>query len=305
MREIFNNIWSRFFHTQTPRNSLTTAGDSQLPLPDELTQSAAQETFLTYYKNGDHPGAAVIYNFQKFKWNSYRSGSEHDVANLEFLFKRMELTIFKYENLSRKEFLTSLKTFSKYKGHKKGSMIFVAILSHGNHNSIETYDGKLVNLDMDVYPLFYHDACPDLIKKPKNFIIQCCRGDQEQDLVNSSTNGVSTIPNVSDISIVYSTIPLHVSYRNSSTGSWLISSYCEIIGEYGNDYDYETLTMKVSQQVQERSNNGRRMTIERTFRGFDCYLQLKLLDPKELHEREEKRSWRRRLVLNWPTRRTA
>lgn len=143
-----------------------------------------------------------------------------------------------------------------------------------------------------MYPLFYHDNCPDLIKKPKNFVIQCCRGDQEQDLVKSSTNGVATIPNVSDISIVYSTIPLNVSYRNSSTGSWLISSYCEVLGSFGNDHDYDSLLKKVSQRVQEKSSiNGKKMTIEICYRGFDCYLKLKLLTSEEvrMREREERK----------------
>ena len=300
---------------KNPGNSPETAGtavetlvfDPQPSPPNELTQPKAQESLLTYYKNEldleyHHRGSAIIFNFQRFKKNDYRAGSEYDVANLEFLFKRMELTVFKHENLTKKQFLKSLEEFAKYDGHKNGSMIYVAILSHGDNNVIETYDGKMVNLDVDVYPMFYHDAAPNLIKTPKNFIIQSCRGDNEQQGIyhdNTSPNGVKVIPNVSDISIVYSTIPLNVSYRKA-TGTWLISSFCDVLGRLGNSYKYNELLMMVSQSVQEKSSlNGKKMTIEINYRGFDSYLQLKLLTPEEVHEKDEKekekKSWGRRL----------
>ena len=122
----------------TLRNNPYTTGEQpvldpqppQSPSSNELPQAPVQESlppFLQYYTNDWDSkygrGSAIIYNFQEFEKNSNRSGSEHDVANLDCLFKRMELTV-------------SLKRFSKYKGHKKSSMIFVAILSHGNNNSI-------------------------------------------------------------------------------------------------------------------------------------------------------------------------
>ena len=311
-----NRLSSRFANR---RNCPETAAgnpflDPLPPPPNELTQpKASQEvskSLLKHYKNDldeeyGHRGSSAIFNFQYFENNADRAGSEHDVANLTVLFKRLGLKVFPvYESLTKKEFLKSLKAFAKYEGHKKGNMIFVSILSHGDNNVIETSDGKLVNLDVEVYPLFYNDACPDLINKPKNFVIQSCRGDNTQQGIfhdfKSSANGVKANRNVADISIVYSTIPLHVSYRIAATGSWLISSYCDVIGEFGNDYKYNELLMLVSQEVDKKTSlQGKKMTPEINYRGFDRYFQLKLLTPEEVHEKEErekeKKSWGRRL----------
>lgn len=60
--------------------------------------------------------------------------------------------------------------------------LVVCLLSHGNENAIQCYEGNAVNVNELKY-LFSLDNCNSLYGKPKIFIVQACQGE----LVQSET----------------------------------------------------------------------------------------------------------------------
>ena len=242
-------------------------------------------------------GSAIIFNFQNFP-NSpkleFRSGSDKDVCLLKDLLDRAQMKTTIHNDLSKVDMLKELNTFAKSEDHRHGCVAFIFILSHGNETCIAASDGELVYLEAEVYPIFYHDNCKELIGKPKNFVIQSCRGKKEQ--IGTAKDSISgkydLIPNVSDISIVYASIPFYSAYRNVS-GSWLITSYTEVLGALNEmdyeDREYKRLLMRVSQSINEKTSFlGKKTTIDITYRGFDSLLYMpELLTTEELRKKEQ------------------
>ena len=245
-------------------------------------------------------GSAIIFNFERFpNEKDFRKGSDKDVSLLKDLLDRAQMKTTIYKNLPKNEMLKQLQKFAKSEDHLRGCMAFIFILSHGDRTSIDASDGESVYLEEEIYPIFYHDNCPYLKGKPKNFVIQSCRGEKEQlgtfkDAKQFYVSRIPLIPNVSDISVVYASIPFYVSYRDV-TGTWLIKSYTEELGAINEmdyeDREYKRLLMRVSQSVMKKSTHkgNCKTTIEIYYRGFDSLLYLpELLTIEELNEKQQK-----------------
>lgn len=75
--------------------------------------------------------------------------------------------------------VTKLRDFSQHPGHAMADCTVVCILSHGEEGYIFGADGRKFELDA-IFQLFDNTCCPDLRGKPKLFIIQACRGGNNQ-----------------------------------------------------------------------------------------------------------------------------
>ena len=60
--------------------------------------------------------------------------------------------------------------------HRKHDLLLVCILSHGAKGFVLGTDMQQVNIEEEICYLFDGDSCPQLLGKPKIFIIQACQG---------------------------------------------------------------------------------------------------------------------------------
>ena len=58
-------------------------------------------------------------------------------------------------------------------------MLAIAVMGHGENKIIYGKDGENVNIKEDILDMFTNDNCPAMIKKPKLFIFQSCRGEKK------------------------------------------------------------------------------------------------------------------------------
>uniref|UniRef100_A0A8C3S329 Uncharacterized protein n=1 Tax=Chelydra serpentina TaxID=8475 RepID=A0A8C3S329_CHESE len=116
------------------------------------------------------------------------------------------------------------------------SCCLIALMSHGrSHGLIQGKDGDTVDLD-DIFALFNNIQCPKLQEKPKIFIIQACRGG-EQDIKQCLQEYSCFFPPVG-----------YISLRNTEKGSRMIEAMDEVFSEQGMKWHIGDLFTKVSMQ---------------------------------------------------------
>ncbi|XP_029660256.1 caspase Dronc-like isoform X1 [Formica exsecta] len=151
----------------------------------------------------------------------------------------------------------------------------------------------------DICDYFTAEACPQLAEKPKIFIFQLCRGKRKQKAIAHSRTAIDTIPmdvipntnnyeqshisnisrlttrNYSDMLIVQSTLPGHVSYRDQITGSWFIHYLCSTFMNYAcTTHIQDLFTMVDAELKMVRTGNDECQTPSIQLLGFSkhCYL---------------------------------
>ncbi|KAL6433837.1 hypothetical protein ACFW04_005813 [Cataglyphis niger] len=151
----------------------------------------------------------------------------------------------------------------------------------------------------DICDYFTAEACPQLAEKPKIFIFQLCRGKRKQKAVAHCRTAIDTIPmdvntnannfehnhisnmsrlttrNYSDMLIVQSTLPGHVSYRDRITGSWFIHYLCSTFMNYAcTTHIQDLFTMVDAELKMVRTGNDECQTPSIQLLGFNkhCYL---------------------------------
>uniref|UniRef100_A0A674JD64 Caspase family p20 domain-containing protein n=1 Tax=Terrapene triunguis TaxID=2587831 RepID=A0A674JD64_9SAUR len=103
-----------------------------------------------------------------------RHGAEKDIEVMNKWFGKYQFETPSGESLE--EFRDQIN-----QSEDEISCCLITLMSHGrSHGLIQGKDGDTVDLD-DIFALFNNIQCPKLQEKPKIFIIQACRGG-EQDI---------------------------------------------------------------------------------------------------------------------------
>jgi len=237
------------------------------------------EDILTQYKYNSSPrGCALIISNEDFPASSSyrpRLGDEADVENLTELCEMFGLEVSVLKNVTKEEMLDSLAKFREKFLEREVDLSFVCILSHGSStNTIVDINGQDVQVEEEIIKEFDNKRCPQLIGKPKVFLLQYCRV-AEETLVPMDTRGLRsktrTPPPVSDVLLINSTIPGYVSLRNTVRGSWAVQCLVKVFKNYADGkLDIRDLLDLVSIEVSnmETSDGALRQTIEIINRGF-------------------------------------
>ncbi|XP_011136833.1 caspase-3 [Harpegnathos saltator] len=200
----------------------------------------------------------IDYNLSKEK---PRLSAQHDETNLKELFEQMGFKVIAKRDLTGKDIKEAVKEFSRSSDLVKVDSCFVIISSHGtedekHHTEIQGVDSGRGDYEKvlctEILDYFSVDACPQLSGKPKIFVFQLCRGPRKQNAVSNErlvTDTCAVFPkdvdeelksdntilidkdsmrNYADMLVVYSTLPGHVAYRDSKTGSWFIQILCYV-----------------------------------------------------------------------------
>ncbi|XP_014470769.1 PREDICTED: caspase-3-like [Dinoponera quadriceps] len=238
-----------------------------------------------------------------------RLAAEHDENNLTELFQEMGFHVISKKNLKGKEIKDEVKKFSKREELANVDSCFVIISSHGRENEVN-HGTEILGVDTgqkdaekvfcdEILDYFTVDACSKMAGKPKIFIFQLCRGLRKQkikyerlvtDIIPIDPENMDeevkpdntillgpkySIRNYADMLVVYSTLPGHVAYRDTETGSWFIQILCSVFMSFARECHVQDLFNIIDSQLQRlRTSDDNCQTSTVQSIGFNrrCYL---------------------------------
>ncbi|XP_017781779.1 PREDICTED: caspase Dronc-like [Nicrophorus vespilloides] len=236
-----------------------------------------------YSTHGSRRGKALLINNIMFEKDqkSYRKGAEVDEKNISELLNQMGFKVEKYRDLTKNQMVKKLVDYASSYSLKNVDINVVVMMSHGIGNNdgnthIAGTDNNLLSI-ADIVEKFDNSNCPNLIDKPKIFIFQCCRGDQDQRVERDAAQIMKAKKKYNDMLLAYSTIPGYVSHRNPVLGTWYIQAICKVFMEHACDTHVEDLLKIVENMLNQLAgDSGYTQTSSYENRGFKlCYLHPK------------------------------
>merc|ERR1719234_1280585 len=189
----------------------------------------------------------------------------------------LEFDVAIHRNLHLAAFFKVITEFCCNKMHKEADMTVVVILSHGQDGVVYASDGQSINMEY-IYEFFNNRNCPNLMGKPKFFVVQACRGDrpdqgvEEEDKNEAhgqakkrraeALDGVAgdigdvcrARPTWEDMIIAYSTIPGYASLRDHQHGTWFVQSLVEVFMTHSHDTELVDLLRMTSERLSHFTN---------------------------------------------------
>jgi len=266
-------------------------------------------------------GLALIINNIEFTYPDlfpYRKGANVDSENLAELFTQLGFKVETHLNLGRTDTFRVLIDFAARSEHKDADMAIVCILSHGTqHGRVVAADCMEFNIEVDILRRFNNDYCPDLKGKPKFFILQACRGEDEdygtmslqsRDATDAKPRSMSMssiyAPGAAkgltweDILIAFATLPGYISNRDHFRGTWFIESLSKVIMNHAKDTSLRDMLDLVGLELKEyESESGRKQSFSYDVRHFYKKLYFNpghTAHPKEKWKHEPASALRRR-----------
>ena len=201
-----------------------------------------------------HPrGITLIINNASFHpdvRHSPRHGSEEDVRQLEGLFTRLDFSVQKEVDLSKKKLEDVLKEVTS-QDHSNYDCFVLWLMSHGSSGKVVCFDGKMMPIQQ-IHDMF--SKCETLSGKPKLFFIQACRGVKEDEGMNALADHDASspryqenksnesakadsviqlrIPRHSDFLYAFSTVDKYKAYRDETLGSHYVRCFVEAFDEH-------------------------------------------------------------------------
>lgn len=131
--------------------------------------------------------------------------------------------------------LYNLFLVKKHNFRKDLCMVFI-VLTHGNENNILVAADDRYNLfDKIVHPVVKTNKT--LLGKPKIFLIQACKGDQEFGRIEKDSVSVTPPSKVlqevplADLFVCFATYEGHFSYRDTNSGTPFIQEFCNVLDQ--------------------------------------------------------------------------
>ena len=208
----------------------------------------------SYEMNKNPRGLCVIVNnvdFQNKDLN--RPGADIDERSLQLLFKTLLFEVIIRRDLTKHELEKVAQDFGEANHEAYNAFVFIVMSHGGDRDCILGVDGRETTVK-NLMSEFRENKCPSLKHKPKVFIIQTCRGCQEDadNSMPSSANDISlqvvttssreqkssqpcgtafstdstlprsVLPPEADFVLAFATAPGYVSYRDPHHGAWFI-----------------------------------------------------------------------------------
>ncbi|XP_042858386.1 caspase-3-like isoform X2 [Penaeus japonicus] len=225
----------------------TPQGHVKYPL--EMTVRAAEPLVPpsedVYDTTTEPPGEVLILSYDRFGKDDLRNnGSLSDVETLTGLFAQMGYGLQTHWNLSKRDTIGALRSFSADKRLEKAGSVVVVVLSHGkDRQTFYTSDGNLLRVGQ-VRDFFLEESCPQMKGKPKIFLFQMCRGEDEPTECETDSVDAPREPPRNMI-VIYSTTEGFVSFRNVDSGSPFVNVFCEVLAEEAWHLSLDELLRKV------------------------------------------------------------
>uniref|UniRef100_A0A3B4FSA4 Caspase-6 n=1 Tax=Pundamilia nyererei TaxID=303518 RepID=A0A3B4FSA4_9CICH len=234
---------------------------------NEVTIESSSDGAEEYQMGNKRRGLALIFNQKDFFWRlelPERRGTNVDCDNLEKRLKDLNFEVKCHNNLKLEAVLDEIVKAAE-EDHSDADCFLLAFLSHGDDNHVYCHDGKISI--QEITSKFKGDKCPDLVGKPKIFIIQACRGkefdvsvtvteastmeSEEKVFMDAST--IQTLPAGADFIMCYSVAQGYYSFRERENGSWYIQDLCQLLQKYGDSLEFTELLTRVNRKVSLRN----------------------------------------------------
>jgi len=238
--------------------------------------TSTQKYPMSYPMTKRPRGQCLIVNNEVFDHMKERRGSSADAANLKYLFTDLGFEVTVKPNLAEIDVKRQVRQFAQSEAHSKAQMSVVVVLSHGGNGFVYGTDGRRCENEW-ILKQFNNESCPDLKDKPKFFIFQACRGDDEDkgvierfalkepEMFLLETCRVETdasgfvprrTPTWTDMLIAYATVPGYVANRDIYRGSWFVESICKVFAGQAAEKDIREMMDEVSTEMQNFQSEG-------------------------------------------------
>ena len=263
-----------------------------------MTSTNDKQVMPSRYKmDQKERGIALIINIYKYDDpNPFeleeRKWSHSDVESLTKTLQYLEFDVELGQNLTKSEIEERLREIAEVFIHRHYDCFLCVVMSHGNEDKIVTRDSKKMSFEEIMAPI---KACSSLLKKPKMFFFQACRGKKEMETTQMNSNAMSSASSIqtsmfpkvlkilqpietdsvtfndaekvatnfdeeSDLLVFYSTLPDHYSYaysHNVADGTTFIQSFCQVFNDaYKNLPNNLSLTQMIL-RINEKVSNKR------------------------------------------------
>ena len=177
------------------------------------------------------PGFCLIINNMNFDNNSTITCGEVDESAMKRIFQPRGFVVDARRNLTKSQMKTC---FEEYRRIEHTGCFILIILSHGRDGVVFSSDDQEIRI-ADIEKKFRKSKCRSLQGKPRIFIIDACRGQEESMQITSSTkkipkkpftststfqqSGQNEDPERADVAIIYATAPGELSYFDKTEGS--------------------------------------------------------------------------------------
>ena len=226
------------------------------------------------YKCG--PGKCVIINNMVFKkGKNLQLLGQKDENNLKLLFVMLGFEVEVHQNLTTEMMKETIESYSKMK--HDGAFVLV-ILSHGNKNdTVSGTDDDKVDDDKNGVQVatlesYFHDQHPSLHGVPKIFIIDACRGrdqDCRQRILTSKDNPhdmhahihvdedslelenptITNVAECADFLIIYASARNKKAWGDKEVGSFFTEAFTSEMFKAKEDDDLHKILLRVKRNV--------------------------------------------------------
>ena len=216
------------------------------------------------------PGIVVIINNEIFDGNvkleNRRASSKDEKALVNLFDNTLNWEIpHVYKDLSVNDMKNVLARFSEKVNYKGFNSFFCIIMSHGNERGIYGTDGRIITTET-ILDYFSAERCPGLAFKPKVFIFQACRGDQNDrgfsittDAKGENMPNLIRIPNMSDFLVTYPCVPGYTSLRHEEEGSIYIQNLVRIFQNYMHKDSLTELLLRLNHVITRTESSFKMM----------------------------------------------
>ena len=209
----------------------------------------------------------MIINNMIFKKGSPLPGGEEDQQRLLVLFTSLGFDVKIHQNLIAEQMIRKAESYGKMQ-HK--GVFFFVISSHGtlvdNREAVLGADSKPVKIDQ-LESFFCSSKCPSLHGVPKIFMIDACRGNQEEESINpqtetttksargTPTRRASDAPGTDSGHFVkvYASTYGNVAHHNVHEGSKLTQTFVDVTKEASSDDSFKQIIDEVKDRLQSSS----------------------------------------------------
>ena len=172
--------------------------------------------------------------------------------------------------------------FEEYRRKEHTGCFILIILSHGRDGVVLSSDDQEIRI-ADIEKEFRRSKCPSLQGKPRIFIIDACRGQEDSmeftssiktttDLTKQHFTSASTFkrsqqnedPEMADIAIIYATAPGDPSYFDENEGSLFTHLFENVMHEgIEKNMEFNSIMTEVQNRISKyQSETGSSQTVE-------------------------------------------